>query len=207
MWNSKPKRLTGAVILVALLVLLVPELLTGPRSTAPPAPAQPDQAPMRAYTMDLVDSTHVHSAPVAASTAAPPASEPTPPASAPEPAQTQPVPVAVAPPTAPPETPPIVKPATQAVHARMAAPLHATQHTTPAWTVQLATFSNRDNAARLVARLKAHGFSASITQTTAKNGGTLFRVRAGTEKDRAAAQKLLGRLRAAGEKGGEIVPR
>jgi cell division septation protein DedD len=49
--DSRAKqRLTGAVILVALFVLLVPELLTGPKNT-PPSTAEEDG--MRRYTIDL----------------------------------------------------------------------------------------------------------------------------------------------------------
>ncbi len=65
MEQQAKERLTGGAILVVVLVLLVPELLTGPRPAPPPVPAQPDQAPMRSYTMDLGDSTHAGSAPVA----------------------------------------------------------------------------------------------------------------------------------------------
>ncbi len=70
--------------------------------------------------------------------------------------------------------------------------------------MQLGTFSNRENAARLVGSLKSHGFTGSIVEAT-RNGHKLFRVRVGAERDRTAAQKLLGRLKAAGEKGGEVV--
>ena len=86
------------------------------------------------------------------------------------------------------------------------APAPAPAHSAAAWTVQLGTFSSRENAARLVTGLKSHGFSATIAEAT-KNGHKLFRVRVGAERDRAAAQKLQGRLQAVGEKGGEIVPR
>jgi cell division septation protein DedD len=72
--------------------------------------------------------------------------------------------------------------------------------------VQVATFSNRDNATRLVASLKSHGFVASESEAT-REGHKLFRVRVGNERDRSAAQKLLVRLKAAGQKGGEVVPR
>jgi len=44
------QRLTGAVILVALFVLLVPELLTGPRNAGGDAPSEEG---MRRYTIDL----------------------------------------------------------------------------------------------------------------------------------------------------------
>ena len=68
----------------------------------------------------------------------------------------------------------------------------------------MGTFSSRENAARLVGSLKSHGFTGSISEAS-RNGHKLFRVRVGVERDRTGAQKLLGRLRAAGEKGGEIV--
>jgi cell division septation protein DedD len=67
------QRVTGAVILVLLAVLLVPELLTGPKSR-PSGPtssattqAQGDGAPLRSYDIDLSDT------PQAAPPAAPPA--------------------------------------------------------------------------------------------------------------------------------------
>jgi cell division septation protein DedD len=54
------ERLTGAIILVALIVLLVPELLTGPvrSATAPqPAATSAEESPLRSYTIDLADDT------------------------------------------------------------------------------------------------------------------------------------------------------
>jgi DedD protein len=183
------ERLTGAGILVVVLVLLVPELLTGPPRVPALSSAQPDQAPMRSYTMELGPGAHANSGPVAASTTASqapsmvaaPASEPatvsSAPAATPPAAQSKPATVPVAPP-----------------------------HVAGSWAVQLGTFTNRENAARLVAGLKARGFNASVGEVT-KNGHKLFRVRVGAERDRAAAQKLQGRLKAAGEKGTQIVPR
>ncbi len=51
------ERLTGAIILVALIVLLVPELLTGPPrrkpAGAPPAGTTVAAAPMHSYTLPL----------------------------------------------------------------------------------------------------------------------------------------------------------
>ena len=50
------ERLTGAIIVVALLVLLVPELLTGPESWTPAKPASAEGAQqLRSYTIDLQD--------------------------------------------------------------------------------------------------------------------------------------------------------
>jgi cell division septation protein DedD len=181
------ERLTGGVILVVLLVLLVPELLTGPRPAPPASPVRPDQAPKRSSTMELGESAPARE-PVAASTAVPPAREAPAPASSAPVAMSAPGPALAAPPP------------TAAATATPPAPGSARS---PAWTVQVATFSNRDNAARLSASLKSHGFSATVAEAT-KDGHKLFRVRVGSERDRAGAQKLLARLKAAGQKGGEI---
>jgi len=59
------ERLTGAIILVALLVLLVPELLTGPSRSvrsAQPVTTAADGAQMRSYTIDLADDAAHRSA-------------------------------------------------------------------------------------------------------------------------------------------------
>jgi len=203
------ERLTGGVILVVLLVLLVPELLTGPRPVPPPTPAQPDQAPLRSYTMDLGESPHAR-APVAASTAATTATT-APNASVATPA---PAPRAVAASSAPEPAPLPPAASAPASTAQASAPTHpavppaqppAPEHAM-AWTVQLGLFSNRENAARLIASLKSRGFNPSISDAT-KSGHKFYRVRVGNEHDRAGAQKLLARLRAVGVKGAEIVAR
>jgi cell division septation protein DedD len=188
------ERLTGGVILVVVLVLLVPELLTGPRPVLPPVAVRPDQAPMRSYTMDLGESPRANRAPVAASTTTPPATDSVAASSAPAP--DTPPPAAASAPAATPTAP----------GPRAAPPSPAPAHGAGPWTVQLGTFSKRENAARLVSGLKSHGFNAAISEAS-KNGHTLFRVRIGAERDRAAAQRLQGRLQAAGQKGGEILPR
>src|SRR5215469_7485704 len=54
--NHARERLTGAAILVAVIVLLVPELLSGPRRAAPQAVATIDEAPVRSYTLSLGDA-------------------------------------------------------------------------------------------------------------------------------------------------------
>jgi cell division septation protein DedD len=203
------QRLTGGVILVILLVLLVPELLTGPRSAPAPAPVQPDQAPMRSYTMDLGESPRARE-PVAASTAAPPAHESavspnSAPGSAPAPTLALGAPsptgaVNASEPAARPPAPVAVAHGAQHPPTEHAAP----EHGPTGWTVQVGTFGSRDNAAHLAATLKSHGFSPTVSEAL-KNGHKLFRVRVGSERDRAAAQKLLTRLKSAGQKGGEIV--
>ena len=54
--DSRAKqRLTGAVILVALFVLLVPELLTGPDDARPADEAATENEGLREYTIDIDD--------------------------------------------------------------------------------------------------------------------------------------------------------
>jgi DedD protein len=208
-------RLTGAVILVVLLVLVIPELLSGPEhKVAAVAPARSDEPPLRSYTVDLGDEARTHHAPASA---APPATPPPTAASAPA---TAPVDVAPAPPvvTAPPAptpppvaavqpvapTPPsAVSPAREP--ARASAPVArpvAPEPASPAagWTVQLGTFASRANAERLVRDLKVQGFAAFLTET-GSGGRELYRVRVGAAGDRASAEALGAKLRAAGHTG------
>src|ERR1700675_2589012 len=82
------------MILVALMVLLVPELLTGPIRSAPRAAAvapSAEEPPLRSYTINLADDTHSRSAaatasgpqqPTSLSVAQPAAAESTPPPAA-----------------------------------------------------------------------------------------------------------------------------
>lgn len=51
------ERLTGAVILVAVLVFLVPELLSGPAPKSAPVTQTAEGPPMRSYTIDLADDS------------------------------------------------------------------------------------------------------------------------------------------------------
>ena len=66
------ERLTGAIILVALIVLLVPELLTGPIKSAPRAVvASAEEPPLRSYTINLGEDARAHSEAAQPQSAAP----------------------------------------------------------------------------------------------------------------------------------------
>jgi DedD protein len=177
--DSRAKqRLTGAVILVALFVLLVPELLTGPRVADAPEGSPTDEG-MRRYTIDLDASApsaqHENAAaqppvvlppvaddraqpgeaaaPVAPESAAPatavaPRSEPMKP-----PVPSQPVPVQTAPTSA-------------ATPAPNQAPPPAARGS---FAVQLGTFGNRENADRLVRDMNTKGFAAFVAPYTKEN--------------------------------------
>lgn len=209
------QRLTGAVILVALFVLLVPELLRGPRGAANAPADSPADEGMRRYTIDLD----------ASGPSTPPA------ASAPQPAvalppvtqnlavpgeEAQPGPQAAAPvaPQATPQSAPAPSPAVQeptpAPAAVVAAPV-STQPSAPApaaargsFVVQLGSFGSKENADRLVRDMTAKGFAAFVAPITS-GGRELYRVRVGPTRDRPAAEALAAQLRRVGQSG-SIVP-
>jgi DedD protein len=215
--DSRAKqRLTGAVILVALFVLLVPELLTGPRVADAPEGSPTDEG-MRRYTIDLDASApsaqHDNAAaqppvalpPVADDRAQPgeaaaPAAQAAPESAAPAPA--------VAPrseplkPTAPSQPVPAQSAPTSAA---TSAPSHVPPPTARgSFAVQLGTFGNRENADRLVRDMNAKGFAAFVAPYTKENH-ELYRVRVGPARDRAAAEALAAQLRRIGQSG-SIVP-
>src|SRR5262249_28016619 len=78
------ERLTGAIILVLLIVLLVPEFLKGPIRSAPrAAAAAAEDAPLRSYTINLADEAHAgRASPSTGSGPQPPAPLPAAPAAA-----------------------------------------------------------------------------------------------------------------------------
>jgi DedD protein len=216
------ERLTGAIILVALIVLLVPELLTGPvrmryvpaaASTAATAAdsgsAAHAQPPLRSYTLTLG--------------APPPPAEKTPAAAS---AQVPAQPTVISQ-QGPAESSPQVAPltASQGEAARTlqassggesdglqgpksaAHPgVEAGRASGPAtgWVVQLGSFASRRNAERLARSLEGRGFRMSVSPARA-GSRVLWRVRAGPAHDRAGAVHLAARLRALGHHG-ELLP-
>jgi len=186
------ERLTGAVILVALIVLLVPELLTGPVRSAPRAnrvASSAEEPPLRSYTIKLADDTHPRSTAVH---------------SGPE----QPAPLATSPAasagtaTAQPEAEEPRPVASSTATTAAAAPPEASAMGAGTYVVQLGSFASRANANRLAQQVRAQGFAVSVSQG---QSGHLYRVRVGPAHDRAAASELAQQLRARGHSGA-IVP-
>ncbi|HUE48000.1 MAG TPA: SPOR domain-containing protein [Steroidobacteraceae bacterium] len=209
------ERLTGAVILVALMVLLVPELLTGPIRSAPRAASvtpSAEEPPLRSYTINLADDAHSRS--TAATSSGP--QQPTPltagapgggGATQPGAAETAPPAAASTPHRAPQSLPAAPAPvvAAKSVPASTAAPsVAAMGGAAGSWMVQLGSFASRANAERLARQVRAGGFKVSVSQASA--GRRLFRVRVGPAHDREAASQLAQKLRAAGHDG-SIVPK
>lgn len=213
--DSRAKqRLTGAVILVALFVLLVPALLTGPHDADAPKGEAADEG-MRRYTIDL-DASAPPAQPELSSTqpavALPPVSEGrAQPGDEAAPATPTPAPAASAP-RADAPTPPVQtqEAPTRAVPAQtaatQAAPTPAAPVTAPrgSFVVQLGSFRDRDNANRLVRDMTGKGFAAFVAPITS-GGRELYRVRVGPVRDRPAAEALAAQLRRIGQSGA-IVP-
>ena len=206
------ERLTGAMILVALIVLLVPELLSGPiRPAAKTATTESsaEDAPLKSYTIHLADDAQPHDAPAAGAaplpaTAAGPATDSAPPpvSSAPAPTPQDTPSVSEPPPSAP-------APATQAPARPVHTPGPMARPVTPppaggGYVVQLGSFASEANAARLAQQVRAQGFTVAVSQSS--SGRRLYRVRAGPVKDRAAASQLAQKLSAGGH-AGSIEPR
>jgi DedD protein len=163
------ERLVGALVLVALVVLLVPALLKGPGTSNEQSPA----ADTKSVEIMLDDA-----AGAAESDGLVPE---------PEIVQAKPdVPAPVLPKTVEP-----VRPPASTATAGLARP-ESTQQ--PAWAVQLGAFSSRSKADGLVAKLRSRGYSAFVLEYRA-GGQLLHRVRVGPEQDRARAVAVAERLR------------
>jgi DedD protein len=212
------ERLTGAIILVALIVLLVPELLTGPIRSAPRAAGLTRAAgepPLRSYTINLAEERQAHGAPAQPSgpeqpaplvAAAPPAGAPAAQAGSSEAASRSEAETA-----APPAPPPVETPAAAAAPPAMrmtrvpaSAPVAISGAAAGMWMVQLGSFASRANAEHLARQVRAQGFTASVSQGS--SGRRLYRVRVGPARDRAAASALAQKLSASGHSGA-IVPK
>jgi DedD protein len=202
--HAVKERLTGAIILVALIVLLVPELLTGPIRMRPaPAAAATaaavdsgsaahGEAPLRSYTMTLGAPPPVQATEVSPQ-APPPPPTATPQAGSPDSSTPSPAPAAPQSSlqdTKPPAHPPLEEDRSSA--------------SSSGWVVQLGSFASRHNAERLARSLESRGFRMSVSSARA-GSRVLWRVRAGPARDHAAAVHLAARLRALGHRG-ELLP-
>ncbi len=220
------ERLTGAIILVALIVLLVPELLTGPpqlgrtgpsvRAATELAGAKP--APVHSVTLPLMTGAGRRAAAVGQASAPAPRA-PTPSSApavsgAPEPAPVTPpaavnltatrdAPAPTGPSPAQPPPHPKAQPVTHLPAGASAKAKARLAHRPAAgghWGVQLGVFAYHVDALRLAHRVHARGLPVHVTSLTLR-GRRLWRVTAGPVESRAAALKLARRLRSLGLKG------
>jgi len=222
MENHLKERLTGAAILVALIVLLVPEMFHGRR----PEPSagtgsSAEGPPVRSYTIDLSNGP-ARTGPLQSTVATPPSAAPD--------ARGESTPAATenggsgssasthsnanangsaGPPSTgsgstTPSVSPIPGPGSRPEPGRSAsvnaaaAPAgksgatKAAHATGGVWSVQLGLFASRENAERLQRTAQSKGFAASLSD---RDGKGLYHVQVGRLADRAAAQALQQRLR------------
>jgi DedD protein len=172
------ERLVGALVLVAVVVLLVPALLRGPERTQD-ANAAPET---RSVEVTLDDAA----GPAADDALVPePAAQPPPAAAAPR--------AALDPPAAGPE-PEAARDTPAPPVAANPAPARVAPADAPAWAVQLGAFATREKAEQLVSDLRRRGYAAFVLEYRA-GGQVLHRVRVGPEQDRARAVAIAERLR------------
>jgi len=205
-------RLIGAAVLVAIAVLLIPELLSGRKAGEPVVEEGSGQRGTRTFNIELSggSSQSVRSAPAVTSPASG-APAPTQKMAADKPsAEAEPGPEARPPPArsaAPepgtaaasvatkPEPPPSSATAAAAPPAVKPAPIPAASG--GGWAVQVGAFGSAGSARGLVKELTSAGYRAYISPVT-RSGKTLHRVRVGPEGDKAGAEQLARRLKARG---------
>jgi DedD protein len=211
-------RLIGAAVLVALAVLLIPELLSGRKAAAPTAVEATSGRGTRTFTIELAGSPAETTVTEAAPAVAPPAS-PAPSANAPaleaasQPAsEPQPASAASTTPAPQAEEPSRVA---RSEPSGAAAPDRSAQAQTPVagpdavlapapsiparggWAVQVGAFGSEAAARKLVDQLRESGYKAYVAPVS-RGGRTLHRVRVGPEPERAEAESLLAGLKVRG---------
>jgi DedD protein len=209
-------RLIGAAVLVAMAVLLIPELLSGRKAgsagdevaaaspgtrtftielagSGQPAPEKSvsGTVPGTSPTQALVPASGTASVAQDAARASEPAAR-----AGDEPVKEPPAPDAGAPAPAPAPPPPApeakVVPPTTAARADAAA-----SAVRGGWAVQVGAFSTAAKADKVAAELRSAGYRAYVSPVS-KSGKTLQRVRVGPEADRARAEGLAAKLKARG---------
>ena len=223
MQRRMQERLVGAIILVALVVLVVPELLSGSRRPSPPraigtaaSAAVSPRAAMRTVTVD------VGSGPTAVAGVAPSrvsaAASPAPVAAPATTASPPPAPAAGTPPSR--RTATAARPATVTRSATVTRTVRATPAATPSrpsperrpasssgdrWTIQIGSFADRANALRLARRWKARGYAAYVS-SAGRGARALHRVRMGAFSNRDAALAFARKLRSQGQRASVVPP-
>ncbi|HEY4645593.1 MAG TPA: SPOR domain-containing protein [Steroidobacteraceae bacterium] len=175
------ERLVGAVILVALIVALVPEILSGPRRATTAGGSVDAEQPLRRYTIDLQEQGF------------PPDRSESEPQEPPEEAASPATPES----SAPTRTEVAVSATPDSTRTASRPPTAREPAGETGWAVQLGSFSNAENAERLAAELRKRGYKAFVSRFESV-GQPRSRVRVGPEQERARAEQLAERLRREG---------
>lgn len=225
------ERLIGATLLVVLIVLIVPEMLSGPK----PPSAQPltvglptsTAAPTRSVSVDLATSKATAESPPPAGAASQGAASDEPSSTASGSAAGNDRTSESAPPDqdAPASAPTVTtlkaqEPSGSALETPPSAPKSALSGSRPdapsdssarqpahrGWAVQLGSFASRANAEKLVHQLQARGGSSLYVSASGSGSSLRYRVRVGPLADRGAAERAAGKLRAAGHPATLVAP-
>jgi len=194
MEKALKERIVGAIVLVAVVVLVVPVFLDGPPaegeiiSERVPLPGQSEQ---KNQTI-VLDRDRDQPVPARELNAARRSAE--------QAQVTEPTPVQT--PVPPPPQESTVTTAEPEPENKVV--VQAAGSTTGMWAVQLGSFANKQNAEILAADLRKQGFAAFLSQLTTSSG-QLHRVRIGPQKDREAADAMAARLLKAGHSG-KVLP-
>lgn len=194
MEKALKERIVGAIVLVAVVVLVVPVFLDGPPaegeiiSERVPLPGQSEQ---KIQTI-VLDRDRDQPVPARELNAARQSAE--------QAQVTEPTPVQK--PVQPPPQDSTVM--TAEPEAKNKVVVQAAGSTTGMWAVQLGSFANKQNAEILAADLRKQGFAAFLSQISTSSG-QLHRVRIGPQKDREAADAMAARLLKAGHPG-KVLP-
>lgn len=192
MEKALKERIVGAIVLVAVVVLVVPVFLDGPPSEGEiiservPLPGQSEQ---KIQTI-VLDRDRDQPVPARELNAARQKVE--------QVQVTEPTPQPI---QKPPQAETVATPKPEPEHAVV---VQAAASTTGMWAVQLGSFANRQNAEKLAADLRKQGFAAFLSQLSTSSG-QLHRVRIGPQKDREAANAMAARLLKAGH-AGKVLP-
>ena len=194
--RSLKERVIGAIVLVAVVVLVVPVFLDGPPGDDEIISERillPGQSEEKTQTV-VLDRDREEPVPAQQTVKASPKPEPVAAAASPPAMATssEPAGESDAPITVPSNE---VQPAAEELPA-----VSSTSSATGMWAVQLGSFSNQENAERLAADLRKQGFAAFLSQLSTSSG-QLHRVRIGPQKDRESAEAMATRLAKAGHKG------
>ena len=189
------RRLIGATVLISLAIIFLPMLLEHEpvmvdRGKMAPIPKAPDEKVKSSLIRDEVPEDKPQQVSTEDSSAAPPVTARE---TAPAAVETKPAaPVIVE--ATPAATPEPVIPAPKPVETPAPKPIQPKPGPT-AWVIQVGSFSNQDNAKKLVERLRKAGLDTMDPQPAVVNGKQLYRVKVGPELDKRNAEKLLPRVK------------
>lgn len=93
-----------------------------------------------------------------------------------------------------PRTVPRVEPKLQSPEPEAAAPIAQPQTGLTAWVVKVGSFSNKDNASRLVKKLRKAGFPTPDAEMVQVKGKTIYRVKVGPFLEKKRASQILSKV-------------